>query len=351
MSTFNDLAQELGSLPEQVRGNWLGGKLQSTAQELSALRDGRNVLLYGSAFLQKPHLPQNNLMIMPEDINGVMSALHGMDWSKGLTLILHTPGGVTNAATSIVAYLRSKFPDNIEVMVPTYAMSAGTMISLAADQIWMGCHSQLGPIDPQMAMGGRSMSARAVVDQFAQARAEIVNNTAAAHVWAPVLGAIGPALLKEAENALAYSEEMVAGWLEQHMFRGQGDAAAKGREVAKRFNDAGTLKDHGRRIGREEASGWGVVTQALEDDQRIQEALLTSYHALTLLFEHTASTKIVMSSTGSFWIKNFETPEEQALRMQAEMRRQATQAAETSASDPVRSMNVDPVSSEGFSLS
>lgn len=57
-----------------------------------------------------------------------MATLHGMEWEKGLTLILHTPGGVTNAAESIVSYLHSKFSD-IETIVPTIAMSAGTMIS------------------------------------------------------------------------------------------------------------------------------------------------------------------------------------------------------------------------------
>lgn len=58
-----------------------------------------------------------------------MSVMFGMDWNKGLTLVLHTPGGVTNAAETLVAYLRSKF-NYIEVIVPTFAMSAGTMISL-----------------------------------------------------------------------------------------------------------------------------------------------------------------------------------------------------------------------------
>jgi hypothetical protein len=102
-----------------------------------------------------------------------MSVMFGMTWAKGLTLVLHTPGGVTNAAETLVAYLRSKFTD-IEVIVPTYAVSAGTMISLAANRIVMGRQSQLGPIDPQFVVGHRAQSAQAVVDQFEEAKKEIL---------------------------------------------------------------------------------------------------------------------------------------------------------------------------------
>ena len=63
------------------------------------------------------------LQITHEEINGFMSVMYKMDWSKGLTLILHTPGGITNAAETIVDYLTKKF-DRLEVIIPTFAMSA-----------------------------------------------------------------------------------------------------------------------------------------------------------------------------------------------------------------------------------
>lgn len=124
-----------------------------------------------------------------------MSVLHGMDWDKPLTLILHTPGGITNAAETIVRYLRSKV-SRIEVIVPAYAMSAGTMMSLASDLIVMGRQSQLGPTDPQMMMGGAPVSARAVVDQFEAAKTEILANPGTARAWTPILQTVGPALLQ-----------------------------------------------------------------------------------------------------------------------------------------------------------
>ncbi len=142
-------------------------------------------------------------------------------------------------------------------------MSAGTMITLAADRVVMGRQSQLGPIDPQFIFGGRSLSAQAVVDQFERAKGEIKADMALAHVWAPILSTIGPALLQEAQNALAYGEQMVARWLEHYMFRGASDAATKAAATAKHFNDATIHKSHGRRIDRAEARQHGVVIEDL----------------------------------------------------------------------------------------
>jgi len=70
----------------------------------------------------------------------------------------------------------------IEVIVPTYAMSAGTMISLASNKIIMGRQSQLGPIDPQMPIGGRYVSAQSIVDQFEKAKEEISADPKVANV-------------------------------------------------------------------------------------------------------------------------------------------------------------------------
>jgi hypothetical protein len=286
------------------KNKWLFGKLIGSLQQVGKLRGGRNVLFYASAFLQKPQAHPMFLQITQEEINGFMSSMHGMDWSKGLTLIMHTPGGITNSTETIVAYLRSKFPNDIEVIVPTYAMSAGTMISLCADRIIMGRQSQLGPIDPQMPVGGRTVSAVAILDQFERAKKEISANRNMAHLWAPILPSLGPALLQEAQNAIDYSEKVVAGWLMRYMFNGQADAEAKGNTVASYFSRGSDKKSHGRRIDREEAREQGVVIEDLESSQDLQEAVLTAYHLMTILFEKSPAVKAIISERSKMWIKN-----------------------------------------------
>lgn len=228
-----------------------------------------------------------------------------MDCSTGLTLILHTPGGQTNATETFVSYLRTKFTD-IEVIVPALAMSAGTMISLSADRVIMGRQSQLGPIDPQMQLSnGGSISARAVTEQFERAKNEVQTDVTNAHIWAPIVQSLGPSLLQEAQNALDYSETMVARWLARGMFKGAQDPEAEGNRVAHHFNDAMTHKSHGRRIDRDEARSQGVVVEDLEESQPLQEAVLTVYHLMTLLFGIGTNVKLFWSDAGSIWAKSW----------------------------------------------
>jgi len=66
-----------------------------------------------------------------------------------IDLILHTPGGLVLAAEQI-AYALSKHPAKVTVFVPHYAMSGGTLIALAADEIVMDPNAVLGPVDPQL---------------------------------------------------------------------------------------------------------------------------------------------------------------------------------------------------------
>jgi len=303
--SWNELLTQFTQLPDDAhRSAWLPATLVQSLQRISALRDNRNVVLYASAFLQKPQAPSQSIQITHEDLNGFMAVLHGMDATRHLTLVLHTPGGVTNAAESIVAYLRSKFTD-IEVIVPALAMSAGTMISLASHRIVMGRQSQLGPIDPQLPTGAGFVSARAVVEQFERAKTEILVNLATAHVWAPILPSLGPSLLQESQNALDYGETMVARWLAEGMFRGKPDAEALGKTAARHFNDASTHKSHGRRIGRDEARSVALDIHDLEPNQELQDAVLTAYHLVTIAFEKSQATKMLSNSNGQHWVKNW----------------------------------------------
>lgn len=108
---------------------------------------GRNVIAYYSGFLSKPGI--DGVQITDEDKNGFMLGIHQLDRTKGLDLILHTPGGGVAATESLVDYLRQMFGRDIRAIVPQMAMSAGTMIACSCKSIVMGKHSNLGPVDPQ----------------------------------------------------------------------------------------------------------------------------------------------------------------------------------------------------------
>ncbi len=110
------------------------------------LHTKRNTLAYYSGWLSKPGGFESGLS--DYDKNGFMTTIHELDRSKGLDLILHTPGGLVSATESIVDYLHRMFGDNIRAIIPQLAMSGGTMIACACKEIIMGEQSNLGPIDP-----------------------------------------------------------------------------------------------------------------------------------------------------------------------------------------------------------
>jgi ClpP class serine protease len=83
------------------------------------------------------------------DSEEVLRAIQMTDADVPLDLVLHTPGGLVLAALQIAKAIR-EHKARVTVFVPHYAMSGGTLIALAADEIVMCEHSVLGPIDPQL---------------------------------------------------------------------------------------------------------------------------------------------------------------------------------------------------------
>lgn len=83
------------------------------------------------------------------DSEEVLRAIRLTDDEIPLDIILHTPGGLVLAATQIARAIRDR-KSRVTVFVPHYAMSGGTLIALAADEIVMSPHAALGPIDPQI---------------------------------------------------------------------------------------------------------------------------------------------------------------------------------------------------------
>ncbi len=84
-----------------------------------------------------------------EDSEQVLRAIRSTPKDQPIDLILHTPGGLVLAATQIAKAIKDH-PAKTTVIIPHYAMSGGTLISLAADEIIMDPNAVLGPVDPQL---------------------------------------------------------------------------------------------------------------------------------------------------------------------------------------------------------
>ena len=84
-----------------------------------------------------------------DDAESVLRAIRNTQPGTTIEIILHTPGGLVLAASQIAQAL-ADHDGRVVAVVPHYAMSGGTLISLAADEIVIDRHGALGPVDPQL---------------------------------------------------------------------------------------------------------------------------------------------------------------------------------------------------------
>ncbi len=84
-----------------------------------------------------------------QDSEEILRAIKLTGADVPIDLVVHTPGGLVLAASQI-AHALKKHPAKVTVFVPHYAMSGGTLIALAADEIVMDENAVLGPVDPQL---------------------------------------------------------------------------------------------------------------------------------------------------------------------------------------------------------
>jgi ClpP class serine protease len=295
MPNWKELLNEIsesGSTFDAVRRKYL--------RQLSELT-GRNTIIYYSGWLQKPGTEPLLAMVNDADKTGFMTVIHQMDRSKGLDLVLHTPGGEISATESLVDYLRAMFGTDIRAVIPQLAMSAGTMIACACKQIIMGKHSNLGPIDPQL----RGIPAHAVIEEFTRAFQEVKADPQRAALWQPIIAHYGPTFVGECQKAIDWSEEMVASWLKSGMFAKLNDREAATARVLEEFGDHALTKSHSRHLSVDKCSELLDVIK-LEDpgNEQLQDAVLTLHHACIHTLTQTPATKIIENQMGVAFIQS-----------------------------------------------
>lgn len=293
MPDWNQLLNEInaaGSTHDIIRRRYL--------RKLHELT-GRNVIIYYSGWLQKRNL--EGVEVNDADKNGFMTVMHQLDRDRGLDLILHTPGGETAATESLVDYLRAMFGTDMRAFVPQLALSAGTMIACACKVIFMGKQSSLGPIDPQF--GG--IPAHGVVEEFERAHQEISEDPSKIPVWQPIIAKYPPTFIGECEKAIEWSNEMVTEWLRTGMLDGleAKEQQSKIENIVTSLTDHALSKSHDRHLSLDTCKEIGLKVNRLEDDQPLQDAVLSVHHACIHTLGATPAFKIIENHEGRAFIQ------------------------------------------------
>lgn len=290
MAGWDDIIKELGetiSPVDQMRKKYLG--------ELSDYT-GRNTIAYYSSFLDKPGAI--NTDINDSDMTGYMNAIRGLDCSKGLDLILHTPGGDPSAAEALVKYLRKKFGEDIRVIVPQIAMSAGTMLACASKSIVMGNQSSLGPVDPQF----NGIPAYNIEQEFIEAKEDLAEHPENATYWMIKLQQYPAAFMKTALDAISLSSELVREWLSTCMYSEKDEDIVN--TIVESLNEHDNSKIHGRHYDKDFCKSIGLKIEDMEKDNIFQDLILSVHHSFMITLNRTDTVKIIENQEGKAYISH-----------------------------------------------
>lgn len=139
----------ISSLQPVIRQRMLEASRARMLRQLEARRNSRAIaLIHRQERLSFLGFPLARYIDI-DDSEEILRAIKLTDPHMPIDIILHTPGGLVLAAEQIARAL-CRHPAKVTVFVPHYAMSGGTMIALAADEIVMDENAVLGPVDPQI---------------------------------------------------------------------------------------------------------------------------------------------------------------------------------------------------------
>jgi ClpP class serine protease len=139
----------LSSLQPVLQRQWLEAARRRTLAAIAEKRGATVItLIHRQETMQLLGFPIARYIDI-DDAKSVLKAIRETPAGRPIEIILHTPGGLVLAASQIAKALRDH-DGRVTAVVPHYAMSGGTLIALAADEIILDTHAALGPIDPQL---------------------------------------------------------------------------------------------------------------------------------------------------------------------------------------------------------
>lgn len=275
-----------------------------------AERTGRPLIVYASDFLNKP-LPHTAIDF--NDKEGFREVTQGLS-GDSVDVLLHSPGGMAEAAESVVKLLRSRFKA-VRFIVPNIAKSAATMMALSGDEILMDTDAELGPIDPQFNLtkaDGTTVvaPAQAIIDEFDRLERRIKGDAHVLPVYIPIIQIYAPSLYKQAENAIELSKKLVREWLSTYMFSSMKprDRSRRAAAIAKYLSDHNRFKSHTKGVRPEDFRKVGALKPTKVVDLATQPALQQEvqelYAAISLTFGLSSAFKLFENSQSDAMIRH-----------------------------------------------
>ncbi|MEH6698921.1 MAG: hypothetical protein V7672_09485 [Brevundimonas sp.] len=221
-----------------------------------------------------------------------------------LAVVLETTGGYIEVVERIVSVFRKHYKEVVYI-VPNYAYSAGTVLALSGDEIYMNYYSVVGPIDPQFQTeNGRSVPGLGYIAKYNELLQKInsVSDDNVGSVRAEMsllIKQFDQAQLFHIEQSIRHSQELVEAWLPVYKFRNWKKTTSgkkvtpeykveRAKKIAKILGDAEHWHSHGRGITMSELGSEkiGLKVEDFGEDEALN-ANITHYHGLLSDFMQT----------------------------------------------------------------
>jgi len=176
---------------------------------------GRNLFIYAADFNKGRR--GIDVSLMQDDFYTIADILRESD-KKQIDVYIETPGGSGESAEEIARFLRNKF-DVVNFVIAGEAKSAGTILALSGDNLYMCETGSLGPIDAQIKIGRSVVSAHDYKAWVDEKRNEAVKSGRLNPFDAIMIGQISPGEISGVINSLEFAKDLVKNWLEIYKFK------------------------------------------------------------------------------------------------------------------------------------
>lgn len=219
-----------------------------------------------------------------------------------LCILLETGGGYIETVKRLVDVMRRHYK-HVSFVIPDYAYSAGTVLALSGDEIFMDYYSILGPIDPQVPdeTGGTLLPGAGYLAKFKELveeinKARIKDAKAKQAELSYLIKRFEPAKLFHIEQAIEHGQALIEEWLPKYKFKSWTQTSSgkkvtptmrknRAKDVAKVLGDASKWHSHGRGISMQELQQEDIKLQIQDfgKDKALSE-LIRNYHGLAVDF-------------------------------------------------------------------
>ena len=275
-------------------------ELINLIKQYNKLRKTHLVVYAGAIGKQIPDLAMNM-----DDYYTIYDMLKDVK-SDNLDFYIETPGGSGEAAEEIGRFIREKFK-NIVFVISGESKSAGTILALSGDEIFMTKTGSLGPIDAQLRIGRTVGSAYDYMEWVHEKRAEAQKNGMLNPFDATMVAQISPSELKGVYNSLEFAKDIVKEWIAKYKFKDWNVTETRKKpvtdemkreradEIAKELTNHSKWRTHGRSLKIDDLENIGLRIKRLDDDLKLAEIIYRIQTIIRIIFSSSTNYKIIVT--------------------------------------------------------